>query len=157
MNDSKKKILIISIVGIIVLSIGIAYAVIINAGLSSNNQLVTGDIYMHYLEGQELVISSTSGSGYNPNNYFQFTVEGKNTNTVYDVIYDIVLQRGSVPTGKTEANRIDDKLIRFKLTETKDQGNEVVIFNDESWQGLDTGKRVHVDRIIKNQKQHSYK
>ena len=160
MNDSKKKILIISIVCIIVLSIGIAYAVIINAGFGENNQLVTGDIYMHYLEGQELVISSTSGSGYNPNNYFQFTVEGKNTNTVYDVIYDIVLQRGSVPTGKTEANRIDDKLIRFKLTETKDQGNEVVIFNDESWQGLDTGKRVHVDRIIKNQTTetvHTYK
>ena len=116
---------------------------------TSNSKQIVGDIYMHYNESTELSLSNAMPrEDYMENKYFQFTIDGKNTNTKNDIFYDIILSHGDVPNGKTESNRIDDKFLRFRLVEVV-SGNEEEIFPDRVYSDL-TNKRIHVETIPKN-------
>ena len=77
--------------------------------------------------------------------YFEFTVDGKNTTTDKDIWYEVVLSKGDNIDGKT---RIKDNLLRFRLTETKDN-KEINVVNNMSYNDL-TSKRILVDTIDKN-------
>ena len=77
--------------------------------------------------------------------YFEFTVDGKNTTTNKDIWYEVILSKGDNLDGKT---RIKDNLLRFRLTETKDN-KETVVVNNKSYDDL-TNKRIWVDTIDKN-------
>ena len=77
--------------------------------------------------------------------YFEFTVDGKNTITDKDIWYEVVLSKGDNLEGKT---RIKDNLLRFRLTETKDN-KEINVVNNMSYNDL-TSKRIWVDTIDKN-------
>ena len=147
----KKKILLVFFIGILLIAIfGVTYALYNYSNLGSNNELVTGDIYMHFKESNSLTVSNMLPSSTKPDTYFEFTVDGKNTNTKYDIWYDITILRGEVPDGKTETNRINDKDLRFTLTEKVDDGEELTVVDNESYEGLLAGKKIWVNSINKN-------
>ena len=162
-----KKILLGVLVGILLVGVvGVTYAIFSYSQVGDNQQLITGDIYMHYKESNELTISNALPSNtYDLTKYFEFTIDGKNTNTKYDIYYDINLLRGAVPDGKTETNRIQDKFIKFRLTEfveneTTHEMEETEIFTNKSYSDLSSSKRVHVDTISKNTREkvtHTYR
>ena len=77
--------------------------------------------------------------------YFEFTVDGKNTTTDKDIWYEVVLSKGDELDGKT---RIKDNLLKFTLTETKDN-KETTVVGNKSYSDL-TSKRIWVDTINKN-------
>ena len=220
---NKKIIITLSIIAILVLTIGITYSIFTSSKTSKNSNLVVGDIYMHYnetnqiqMEGamptnpyivnpimatqeytkggtnelsrcvdafvnvgeqKELSLSICKGNSVKgitlqqaydrgfldqmnltdtfiqenilTNNpaipYFEFTVDGKNTTTDKDIWYEVVLSKGDNIDGKT---RIKDNLLRFRLTETKDN-KETIVVNNKSYSDL-TSKRIWVDTINKN-------
>ena len=124
---NNKKILIASIVAVVLATIGISYAAFFaysRAG-TENNKLVTGDIYFKYGETTNMNISNLMPSASYPakatNNYFEFTITGKNTSSKA-VTYTIKLNKGSVPSGKNEANRLTDSHLKFKLVEVTNPG-----------------------------------
>ena len=114
----KKKIILGSVIGVLIgLVITTTYAIFSYTVTSCNQKLITGYIYMHYKESNTLTLENAlPSSTYDSSKYFEFTVDGKNTNSKYDIYYDINLLRGDVPEGKEEANRILDKFIKFRLT-----------------------------------------
>ena len=77
--------------------------------------------------------------------YFEFTVDGKNTTTDKDIWYEVVLSKGDDLEGKS---RIKDNLLKFTLTEAKDN-KETILVNNKSYDDL-TSKRIWVDTINKN-------
>ena len=151
MKNKKKIIIIVSIIAVLLLGLGIAYAgFIYNKTGSTNEQLITGDIYMHYLESNTLTITDAiPRNTYDPAKYFEFSVDGKNTTTNHDIYYDIQLIRGAVPTGKVEANRILDRFVRFRLVSVSNNV-ETEIFTNKKYSDLSTSKRVHVTTIPRN-------
>ena len=150
--DKKKTSLIGLIISILLFIIGVgvtfaAYTYSRNG--TSNSKQVVGDIYMHYTESNALTLENAMPSStYIANNYFEFTVDGKNTTANKDIIYDIVLSHGDVPQGKTETNRIDDKFLKFRLVEVINN-TETEILNNKSYDDL-TSKRIYVETIPKN-------
>ena len=148
MNNKKKKIIIISIIlGILVLTIGLTYAMFTISKYSSNSKLIAGDIYMHYKEASqgiklENVLPSDT---YDTTSYFEFTIDGKNTTTNKDIWYEILLKHGEDVADKT---RIKDNLLKFTLTETKN-GTTTTVFDGKSYGDL-TNKRIWVNTINKN-------
>jgi len=156
-SKKKKEIMIIGIiVFVVVVILGVAYAIFTYNQTGSNSKLIVGDIYMHYKESNTLTLENALPSNiYDPNNYFEFTIEGKNTNKKYDIWYDINLLRGSVPDSKQESNRILDKFLKFRLTEfvenkTTHELEEKEIFANKSYNDLSSANRIHVATIPKN-------
>jgi len=148
--NKKRYILIIIIFMVCIGLFGISYSMYTYArfGTTNSKQLV-GDIYMHYTESNALTLENALPSNnYQEGKFFQFTIDGKNTNTKYDIWYDISLDHGDVPNGKTEANRILDKFLKFRLVEIIDN-NEEEIFTNRSYSEL-TNKRIYVNTILKN-------
>jgi len=146
-----KKVLIAIIVAVLLISIvGVTFAAYTYTRQgTSNSKQVVGDIYMHYTESNTLTLSNAMPSStYIENNYFEFTVDGKNTTTNKDIIYDIVLSHGDLLGGKTETNRIDDKFLKFRLVEVINN-EETEILNNKSYSDL-TSKRIYVETIPKN-------
>jgi len=155
-NDikNKKKISLIGLILSIVLfivGVGVTFAAYTYSRSGTvNSKQIVGDIYMHYTESNSLTLSNAMPrSSYISNSYFEFTIDGKNTTTNKDIYYDILLSHGDVPQGKTEENRIQDKFIKFRLTEIINN-EETEIFTNKSYHDLSSGKRVHVDTIPKN-------
>ena len=221
---NKKIIITLSIIAILVLTIGITYSIFTSSKTSKNSNLVVGDIYMHYNETNQIQMENamptnpyvvnpimatqeyTKGEtnelskcvdafvanhapeeqalslckGNSLDNgitlqqaydqgfldrmnltnafiqeniltinssipYFEFTVDGKNTTTNKDIWYEVVLSKGDNLKGKT---RIKDNLLRFRLTETKDN-KETIVVDNKSYNDL-TSKRIWVDTINKN-------
>ena len=220
---NKKLIITLSIIAVLVLTIGITYSIFTSSKTSKNSNLVVGDIYMHYNETNQIQMENamptnpyivnpimatqeyTKGGtnelskcvdafvniGASENEalslckgntldgltlqqayehgdldamnltdtfikeniltinssipYFEFTVDGKNTTTNKDIWYEVVLSKGDNIDGKT---RIKDNLLRFRLTETKDN-KETIVVNNKSYSNL-TSKRIWVDTINKN-------
>ena len=221
---NKKIIITLSIIAILVLTIGITYSIFTSSKTSKNSNLVVGDIYMHYnetnqiqMEGamptnpyivnpimatqeytkggtnelskcvdafvnigasenealslckgntldgltlQQIYENGILDSQFNLTDtfmqeniitinsiipYFEFTVDGKNTTTNKDIWYEVVLSKGDNIDGKT---RIKDNLLRFRLTETKDN-KETIVVDNKSYSDL-TSKRIWVDTINKN-------
>lgn len=79
--------------------------------------------------------------------YFEFTIDGKNTNTK-DIIYNVKLIHGDVVSTKTESNRINDKFLIFKLVEVVD-GNEVELVNNKKFDTINN-TILYSDRVLKN-------
>ena len=217
---NKKIIITLSIIAILVLTIGITYSIFTSSKTSKNSNLVVGDIYMHYNETNQIQMENATptnpyvvnpimatqeytkggtnelskcvdafvnvGEEFNDGlyyckeegliiiemleygeldgmnltdsfvqeniiifnsemPYFEFTVDGKNTITDKDIWYEVVLSKGDNLEGKT---RIKDNLLRFRLTETKDN-KETNVVNNMSYNDL-TSKRIWVDTIDKN-------
>ncbi|MBQ8472641.1 MAG: hypothetical protein IJ501_03980 [Bacilli bacterium] len=147
----KTKTLILSIVVtlILLLTFTIAYAVFAYRQTGVNNQqLVLGDIYMHYQENNAISMSGAlPGDEYTE--YFEFTISGKNTYTKQDIYYDVVLSKGEVPDDKTEENRIPDEYLKFKLTKVNEDLTEEVLLEDVTYDDL-TNQRIYVETINKN-------
>ena len=157
-----KKIILGSFLGIIIGSlIGTAYAMFTYNSTSTNSKLVVGDIYMKYKETTALTLENAMPSTTYDSNYkFEFTIEGKNTTTDKDIWYEIKVKRGDIPNGKIEQDRIPDRFIKYRLVEQIDNGEEVVVVDEDSWEGLNLGKTIYVDKINKNQTtntEHKYK
>jgi len=155
--QTRKKIIFVVLISILLIGVlGASYAVFSYSKIGSNQELITGDIYMHYNETNTLTLSNAMPSStYDPTKYFEFTIDGKNTNSKYDIYYDINLLHGDVPDGKTEENRILDKFLKFRLTEfveneTTHELVETEIFTNKSYSDLSSAKRIHVDTISKN-------
>ena len=218
---NKKIIITLSIIAILVLTIGITYSIFTTSKTSKNSNLVVGDIYMHYNEtnqiqmenamptnpyivnpimatqeytkegtnelskcvdtfleeiGEQESLSFCKGKQFDGLTlqqayekgvldvnltdtfikeniitinstipYFEFTVDGKNTTTNKNIWYEVVLSKGDNLEGKT---RIKDNLLKFRLTETKDNKENIVV-NNMSYSDL-TRKRIWVDTINKN-------
>ena len=160
MNKNKKKIILGSIIGILIgVVVGTTYAVFSYSKVGENQQLITGDIYMHYKESNSLDFTNALPQNtYTEGKYFEFTVDGKNTNTLYDIVYDIVLNYGDNPSDATRTIRIKDELLRFRLVEVVNN-LEQEIFNNRSYLDLN-GIRIHKTRIPANTNQeisHKYR
>ena len=154
----KKKsnlIMLIAVLIIVVFSVGIAYAALSFRGESANQQLVLGDIYMHYNEiNQGIVLENALPEAtYDSTKYFEFTISGKNTYTKKDIWYDINLMHGNVPDDATRTIRIKDDLLKFRLVEVVDNV-ENEIFTNKSFSDL-SNKRVHVNRISSSDNDYS--
>ncbi len=148
MNNKEKKLTIVLglIFGILVLTIGVSYALFTFNRVSENSNLIVGDIYMHYNETNQIKIENAMPSDTYTNNYFEFTIDGKNTTTDKDIWYEIVLNHGDNHETRTE--RIKDNLLMFRLTEVNDN-IETEIFTNKSFNNLEN-KRIYVNTINKN-------
>ena len=125
-KSNKKKVILLSMLLLIVIvgTVGVAYATYRFQTEGDSSELITGDIYMHY-KGQNAGISidnAVSSKTYDPKEYFEFTIDGKNTYTEKDIWYEIDLVEGDQPEGRT--TRIDDKYLRFTLTEKIESGQK---------------------------------
>ena len=148
MKDKNKIIVLISgVLVILLMVVGISFAIFRFGEESTNQELVLGDIWMKYTESNGIQLENAlPGDEYT--NYFEFTITGTNTYTKKDIYYDISLTHGDIPAGKEESNRVEDKYLKFKLTEVNGD-TETEIFTDKTYDDL-TNKRVHVDTISKS-------
>ena len=160
MNNNKRKIILGSIIGVLIgtlMSVSYAFFTYVNTS-GTNSTLVTGDIYMRYKESSTTInindMMPMSGNPL-PSQYFEFTVEGKNTNTTKDIWYEIDITHGALPTindkTKNENQRINDKFLKFTLKEKKDDGSWTIPINAKSYSDFSNGFRIWVDTIEKNQ------
>ena len=148
MKNNKKTIIIISIIlGVLVLTLGLTYAMLSISKTGQNSSLVVGDVYMHYANGSKSInlTNVMPSDTYDATSFFEFTIDGKNTTTNKDIWYEIILKHGDNLTGKT---RIKDNLLKFTLTETKN-GTTTTVFDGRSYNDL-TNKRIWVNTINKN-------
>ncbi len=150
-KNNKKKILILGILLVIVTIgvLGITYAAYNFQREGDSNELVAGDIYMHY-KGKNAGISiedAVPSKTYDPKEYFEFTIDGKNTYTEKDIWYEIDLVDGDEPEGRK--TRIADKYLRFILTEKIGSGQEKTVVNSAGYDDI-TNKKIWVNKIDKN-------
>ena len=148
MKNNKKTILITSIIlGVLILTISLTYAVFSMSKTGQNSNLVVGDVYMHYANGNKSInlANVMPSETYDATSFFEFTIDGKNTTTNKDIWYEIILKHGDEVSGKT---RIKDNLLKFTLTETKN-GTTTTVFDGRSYNDL-TNKRIWVNTINKN-------
>ena len=101
---------------------------------------------MHYNETSQISLSNVMPSDTYTNDYFEFTIDGKNTTTNKDIWYEIVLNHGD--NHETRTKRIKDNLLMFRLTEVNDN-IETEIFTNKSFNNLEN-KRIYVNTINKN-------
>ena len=80
--------------------------------------------------------------------YFEFTVDGKNTHTTNGIVYNIQLVYGYVATGKTENNRIQDDKLRFRLVSVNDN-KETIIEDNLTLENIN-GTTIYTDMISAN-------
>ena len=149
MKKEKRNILIISLLTILIVIIGVAYAAFSYQGIGlENSELVTGDIYMYYNETSKTInINNLMPSEeYPETDYFEFQVSGKNTYNKKNIYYEIVLDNGEYEG--SDLNRtipIDSQLLKFKLVEVNGD-LETEIFSDRTYSDI-TNKRIWVDTI----------
>ena len=148
MLNKKKIMLITSIIILIFVVLGLSYSIYTFSKNSNQEQLVTGDIYMHYKESNTLNINNMIPSdNYNENNYFEFTIDGKNTTINKDIIYNIIVSHGEQPSMNTE--RIQDKFIKFTLFEEKN-GQFKKIVDKVSYSDMTNGQIIWKNIIKRN-------
>ncbi len=155
-KTNKKQLIVIGIITVLLIGIlGFTYALFSYNKTGLNQQLVTGDIYMHYKESNTLSLNNALPSNtYDPNTYFEFTVDGKNTNTKYNIWYEIVLNYGDSPVDATRTIRIEDRFLKFRLVEVEENETtheleENEIFTNKSYNNIQ-GNVIHVSTIPAN-------
>ena len=149
MKEKNKRVgLMVAIFGMLMLTFGLTYSFVSLSKVEKNNNvLVAGDIYMHYNETNVLTLdNAVPRKDYDPDSYFEFTIDGKNEYTKKDIWYDITLTYGDVVAGKK--TRINDDLLKFRLVENR-SGEEKVLFDNKSFQTINN-KRIWVDKIEKD-------
>ncbi len=126
-DNKKKKVIILIIIFTIILFLGATYAIVVDylSKTGKNSSLVVGDIYMHYNEGnKQISLSNAMPSNTYSNDYFEFTVDGKNTSNK-NINYLISLSYGDIPSNRT--TRIKDNLLDFKLVEVVNNQENVLV------------------------------
>ena len=126
-DNKKKKVIILIIIFTIILFLGATYAIVVDylSKTGKNSSLVVGDIYMHYNEGnKQISLSNAMPSNTYSNDYFEFTVDGKNTSNK-NINYLISLSYGDTPSNRT--TRIKDNLLDFKLVEVVNNQENVLV------------------------------
>ena len=154
MVNKKKKIILIMVIIILFFTIGISFALFSYKRLgTSNSKLIVGDIYMHYDEVNMFSLSNVlPRDTYDENNYFEFTISGKNTNSSKDIVYDIILNYGDNITGKT---RILDRFLKFTLFEKMDGESEFTkVLDSVTYENINRGARIWVNQINRNTTSH---
>ena len=146
MKDNKKLIIITSVIlSLLVLLIGTAYAIFTYTRIgSTKNDLITGNIYMHYTETKNITIENAMPTNkYSSDNYFEFTIDGVNDSkkTIY---YEIVLNNGL--DSATRNIRLNPEFLRFRLVEVDNENKETELFNNRSYASLNN-KRIWSDKI----------
>ena len=147
MKNNKKLIITLTIIGVLLVSLGTTYALLIgwSSRISKNSSLIVGDIYMHYNEGnKQISITDAMPSDTYSNDYFEFTIDGKNTSNK-NIIYEIVLNHGDDLANKT---RILDKFLAFKLVEVNDN-QENVLFDNNTYRNINNTK-IYISNIPSN-------
>ena len=127
MKNNKKLIITFTIIGVLLVSLGTTYALLIgwSSRISKNSSLVVGDIYMHYNErNKQISITDAMPSDTYSNDYFEFTIDGKNTSNK-NINYLISLSYGDIPSNRT--TRIKDNLLDFKLVEVVNNQENVLV------------------------------
>ncbi len=150
MNNKKKIILGVSVV-ILLLSLGFAFAIWTYSKTLGDQTLISGDIFLKYTEGDTVNMKEAMPSvTYNPDEYFEFSVEGRNKYSK-DVVYEILLEEGDEPTGEgneTRNVRIKPSLLKFRLVEVK-EGQEEELIQEGSYDSID-GRRIWIDKVPAN-------
>ena len=142
------------IVGLILVLGGITYAFFNYTAFS--NELITnnGEVYLKVAkDSNDLTLNNVFPETYThavwgsnhtlrEDNIIEFTVIGKNT---YEeaVYYEIDLEYGSDVSDKT---RIDDKYLKFELTDITDPDHVLYLLKDISYESIDD-TRIYVDTI----------
>ena len=152
-SDNKKGLMVGVIIGLVlVVTLGVTFAVWNYSRVGDNQLLVTGDIYMKFKENNTLTIEDAlPREEYIPDKYFEFTVEGVNDYSK-DIHYQILLSEGEAPTGdenKDRTERIRPDLLLFKLVEVEDGEEKDIIFDRMSYPELNNTS-VWVDTIKAN-------
>ncbi len=115
---NNKKILIVGLITLLVMVgvIGGAFAYFIFANTGESQVLVAGDVFMKYTESDTIIDADMMmpRNSYDPETYFEFTIEGKNTHN-QDLYYEILINEGD--PHETRKTRLDDKFLRFRLEE----------------------------------------
>ena len=145
----KKTIIITSVVlGVLVLILGVAYAAFNYTKLGITSKLIVGDIYMHYDENTTGInlTNALPTKTYDETNYFEFTIDGKNTYDKKDIYYELLLNLGDPVSGKT---RIKDELLKFTLTRKNTDGTWETIIDSRSYETINNTK-LFVETIPKN-------
>ena len=126
-DNKKKKVIILIIIFTIILFLGATYAIVVDylSKTGKNSSLVVGNIYMHYNEGnKQISLSNAMPSNTYSNDYFEFTIDGKNTSNK-NINYLISLSYGDTPSNRT--TRIKDNLLDFKLVEVVNNQENVLV------------------------------
>ena len=145
MKNKKLLIIGISVLVLVLGVIGITYAFLSYSKIGTTQQLVVGDIYMHFLETNEITIENALPSSTAPTTYFEFTVDGKNTSS-NDIYYDVNISRGA--NHPTRDERIRDDLLKFTLLEKKPGESEfTAVVENASYSDLTSANRIWVDTI----------
>ncbi len=147
-NKMKKKRILTGVIitTLLVVLVGLTYALWSYFQISENQQLVAGDIYMKYTETSNTINiqGAMPTSTYDENEYFQFTIEGKNTYTK-PIWYEIVIKWGEEPENRH--TRIPDEFIRFRLTEQLQDGEEQEVIKEGKYSDFSKGTKIWVNTI----------
>ncbi len=143
MNKKRIIIVISIIITILVLSLGMTYALIKINKVSTDSKLILGDIYMHYTNKTDTInITNLLPSETYTDDYFEFTISGKNTYEKKNINYDIVLNQGDIIADKV---KLADNFLSFKLVEVIDD-EENIIFDNNTYLEINN-TTIHTDII----------
>ena len=112
--EKRKKVISISLIVslILIITLGVTYAAYNTLISGTRNQVaITGDIYMNYIENNQINITNAVPMSKNDalasdDNVFNFQIVGKNTSSK-DIYYGISLVNGDEIAGKTRINPED--------------------------------------------------
>ena len=151
MKNRNIKIIILIIIAFVLLLTGTTYAILTDYSKTSSisSSQVTGDIYMHFNNGNLISLTNLYPSDEYSNNYFEFTIDGKNTSNK-NIVYEIVLNHGDDIENKT---RIQDKFLDFKLVEVVDN-TENILFEDNTYRNINNTK-IYINTISSNTNSYS--
>jgi len=145
----KKNLIIIAIVALISI-LGISYAFFNYYMMGKNNhQLIAGEIYLtltdktNSLNLIHALPQTVEEARARTDNVITFTVNGKNTTKNKDIIYEIMLNEGVQPDGRT--NRIAAENLRFDLIEIID-GVGTLVVDAACYDNIDA-KRIWVSTV----------
>ena len=148
----KNKIIKIMLVffAVISLAIGLSYAFFNYRKDGSENEIIVGNIYLHYNTSKTLpLVDVEPRSNLDEDMYIEFTVDGLNEHKDNDLWYAIDLLYGDVPSNKTESNRIRDDLLRFTLKKKINEGDYESVIDNNGYSSIDE-LRMYVETIPKD-------
>lgn len=146
----KKKYLIISIALIVTVLLGTSYAWFNYRSETSNQRIVSGEIYLTLNSGSDDINISNvypmtkEEARSMDNNFVTFTVSGKNTSNK-NVYYEIFLKYGTDKESPYE--RFNDEDLVFDLIEIDENDNETYLLDAVSFDTLNN-RKIWVDTVL---------
>ena len=142
--------LLIVILIVVLLLGGVGYGFFNYTKTSSSQQMIAGDIYFAFIEGDgEILLNNafpeTKEEARSRNdNYITFSIVGKNT-SIKKIYYEFILDHGTKQSGNK--SRYNDEDLRFDLVEIDSNGNDIkYLLNCASYDTL-IQKRIFIDTI----------